>query len=485
MSTKKTFIKGISYIALTNYSGIVINLVITAILARLLSPADFGVVAIATIFISFFSLLSDMGIGPAIIQFKELTPLNMSHIFGFTFWLGIALSSAFFFIAPVISLFYNENILIIICRILSLQIFFITLNIVPNALLLKEKKFNIIAARTVSIQIFCGVIAILTVKNIGIYSLLIAPVLGALLVFITNMYFSKVKMAFFFKFQSIQQIFSFSIFQFLFNFINYFGRNLDKLIIGKSLNLSQLGYYEKSYRLMMLPVHNITGVISPVLHPILSDFQKTPEKIYYAYIKLTKILANIAFPIAVILYFTARELILLVFGAQWEAAVSSFKILSISVALQIPMVTAGAILQSMNKTKLLFILGSVNVLIAITGLFICISLYSTIEAIAIAFVITAFISFINSFITIIKYAFNKSLFLILKIFYMPIICYIIQFILLYLIFTSICIDLLWLSLILKIAIWGIMTIIYFQYFTEYKPFAMLCSFCLKLKKKYL
>jgi PST family polysaccharide transporter len=480
MSTKKILFKGVSFMALANYSSLAINLIISAILARLLSPSDFGVVAIATVFIAFFYLLSDAGIGPAIVQYKELSGKDISNIFGFTFWTACLLSVIFFFLAPVIALFYEKEILINICRILSIQVFVSTLNIVPNALLMKEKKFNIVAYRKISIQVFCGIIAILAaIHGAGLYALLIAPVFGGLFELMVNVYFSKIRITVLCSFNPIKQIFSFSVFQFSFNFINYFGRNLDKLIIGKSINLTQLGFYEKSYRLMMLPVQNITGVVSPVLHPVLSDFQNNPEKIYKAYVKLTGLLAHIAFPVAAILFFTANELILLTFGSQWEASVSAFKILSVTVALQIPMVTSGAILQSLNQTKTLFILGTVNVIIAISGLLTAIHFYHTIEAICIAGVITSFISFINSFWAMYKYAFHKSFGMILEIFIMPLLCYIIQFIILYPL-SNIMNYGLWLSFFIKTLIWIILSFFYFQFFTEYKPVTIVYSLYTKI-----
>ena len=463
MSTKKLLIKGVSYTALANYSGLFFSLIISAILARLLSPSDFGVVAIAMVFIAFFSLLSDAGIAPAIIQFKKLTKEDISSIFGFTFWLGIVLSAIFFTVSNWIAKFYEKDILINICRVLSIQIFFGTLNIVPNALLLKEKRFDIIAYRRISIQISCGILAIVAAfHGIGIYALLIAPVLGIAIEFIVNVYYSTIKIDFWFNFQAIRQIFSFSVFQFSFNFINYFGRNLDKLIIGKSINLTQLGYYDKSYRLMMLPIQNITGIISPVLHPILSDYQKSPNVIYDAYIRLTDLLANIAFPVAVILFFTANELILLIFGSQWGEAVLPFKILSVTVALQIPTVMSGAILQSMYKTKILFILGTLNVVISAIGLFIAIYFFTTIKAVCIAFVFTYFISFINIFWIINQYAFHKKISIVLKIFFMPFLCYTIQFLLLHFLSIYLINVSLWLSLSIKIGIWAILTFLYFQ-----------------------
>ena len=92
---KNQLFSGVFYTALAKYSGIVISLVIAGILARLLSPDDFGIVAVATVIIAFFSLLTDMGISPAIIQHKSLTKDELSTIFSFTVWTGIGISILF------------------------------------------------------------------------------------------------------------------------------------------------------------------------------------------------------------------------------------------------------------------------------------------------------------------------------------------------------------------------------------------------------
>ena len=97
MSVKKDLINGVFYIALSKYVGIVINLIITAILARLLTPADFGVIAIATVFITFFDMISDMGIGPAVIQNKTLSHKDLSSIYTLTFYVGSILTIIFYY----------------------------------------------------------------------------------------------------------------------------------------------------------------------------------------------------------------------------------------------------------------------------------------------------------------------------------------------------------------------------------------------------
>lgn len=467
--TKKSFIKGIGYIAIAKYSGIIINLLITSILARILTPSDFGMVAIATVFIVFFSLLSDMGIAPAIIQFKQLTKEDFASIFGFTFWIALFLSLLFYLISPLIAQFYVEPKLTNICRILSLQIFFATLNIVPQALLLREKKFNVIAIRNITIQVICGIFAIIWAYNGGsIYALLVSPVVGTGLALLVNTMCMKIRISLLFSTTPIKLISSYSIYQFLFNFVNYFGRNLDKIIIGKVISVSSLGYYEKSYRLMQMPIENINGVIAPVLHPYLSDCQNDLNKMHSIYNKMTKILLTIGFLMAGILFMCSRELVLIVFGEQWEAAVPCFRILSLSVATQISTVSIGSFLQACNQTKLLFKLGLLNVVIAIIGLLVSACIFHSIEAISVAFVITAFISAINSFYAIYHFCFQANLRYLLCISVKPVI------VLLIMILVSVLLNIAqietnqFLSLFLKLLIYGSISFIYLIYFTDYQ-----------------
>lgn len=316
-STKKELLSGVFYTAIAKYSGIIISLVIAGILARLIEPEDFGVVAIATVIISFFGIFSDLGIAPAIIQNKELSENDLSNIFSFTLWLGIGISIIFFLCSWPISHFYQSDTLLSICQLLSLNLFFASANIVPNALLFRGKEFKFIAYRSLTIQIAGGSLAITAaLMGAGLYALIINPILSSILLFLISFRKKPQKLSGTWGIQSMKKILSFSTYQFMFNVINYFSRNLDKLLIGKYMNMVSLGYYEKSYRLMMLPLQNITHVISPVMHPIFADFQNDLSRLSASYNKVVRFLAFIGFPLSVLLWFCSREIILIIFGEQ-------------------------------------------------------------------------------------------------------------------------------------------------------------------------
>ncbi len=431
-SIKTQMTVGIFFTAIAKYSNIFISLIVTAILARILSPEEFGIVAIATVIIVFFNMLTEIGIGPAIIQNKELNNDDLSNIFSFTIWFGLVLTIIFVLLAKPISIYYKTPLLETLSYYLSIAIFFNSAQILPNALIYKDKDFKFIAIRSFSIQLFAGILAVVSVfLGFGIYALLINPILSSILLFIISYIKKPIKFKLLFKFKALNKILSFSVYQFFFNLINYFSRNLDKLIIGKYLNNTMLGYYEKSYRLMMLPLQTITHVVSPVMHPIFSDLQNDYKKLSDSYLKIVKLLAYIGFPLSVLLFFTSKELVLLIFGMQWERSVPSFEILSFSVAFQIILSTSGSIFQASNSTKIMFLSGVLSTILTVVAILVGVFYFKTIEAVSIGIMISIIINFFQAYYLMYNIVFKSSIIKIIKCIFSPIVVSIILFLFLY------------------------------------------------------
>ncbi len=397
---KKNLLKGVFWSAVEKYSSTVVSLVISAILARLIEPADYGVVAIATVLIAFFSVFSNMGIGPAIIQRNDLTKANLDSIFTYTVLIGCILGTLFCGSSWLIADFYGDDRLSIICQLLSVNLLAASINIVPNALILKNQQFKLIAKRTISLQTIGGCLAIIAAFNgWGIYALLIAPIFSSVLVCSVNLYYYPRRLDWSFDIKPIQSIFSYSVYQFLFEFVNYFSRNLDKLVIGKYLNMDALGYYEKSYRLMLLPLHKVTSVINPVLQPVLADLQNDMVEMSDKYTKIITSLAFISFPIAIFLYFSAPNLVVIIYGERWIPAIASFQILTLSLPFQMILSSSGAIFQASNSTKEQFYNGLRNTFFTVSSLLIAVLFFETIEAIAWAWDISLFTNFFLSYLS--------------------------------------------------------------------------------------
>lgn len=462
MSLKKDFISGVMYTSLAKYSGLVIQILITSILARLLSPAEFGVIAIATVLIQFFNTISEAGIGPAIIQKKNLCVAAINSIFTFTILFGLILGALFFISSDYIADYYTEPNLKPTCRWLSLLIIFSSVDIVPNSLLLKQKNFKIIALRTISVQIITGILSIYTAWiGWGIYALILSAVSSKIIIFVVNYTLNPLFLNFNFSYLNV--IKSYSFYQFCFNLINYFSRNLDKLIIGKYIGMNHLGYYEKSYRLMMLPLGNITYVLTPVMHPIFSELQNDIDKMLRNYLKLIAFIGAFSFPFMILLYFNAREIIYVFFGSQWEASVLPFKILSLTAALQVIHATASGIFQATNNTKGLFFASLIIAILMVMGFFISSIFYRTIVAVSYSFLITSTLGSFIIYIYLFK-SLKKDIRLLISSLKIPFAIGIIEFTIMYLFTRYVYINNVIMSLSVKTIIIGTITTILLYHF---------------------
>lgn len=410
MSIKKATI--INFIS--RYSTIFIQLIINSILARLLTPDDYGIVAVITVFTGFFTLIADMGIGAAIIQNKELDSDEISSIFNFTVITAIIISIIFCFLSYPISRFYNNSIYIPLGVMLSFSIFFNVVNIVPNSLLLKNKEFKFIGIRTVVITIVSGIITIIfAFLNFKYYTIVLNSILMGLLTFTVNMLNVKIKLSTQFNWSGINKIKSYSSYQFAFSFVNYFSRNLDNLLIGKYMGQSALGYYDKAYKLMLYPVQNLTFVITPVLHPILSEYQNDKDKIYNQYIKVVKLLALLGTFFTVFCYFAGEEIICIMFGVNWLKSVPAFKILSLSIIIQMVLSSSGSIFQATGETRGLFLAGFFGAIANILGIIVGMFL-GKIEYVAFGIVIGYGINFFTGFYLLICKVFKKKFILFIR-----------------------------------------------------------------------
>ncbi len=419
-SIRKSLSTGIFYSAIARYSGVFFSIFIGAVLARLLTPAEFGIVALVTVFVSFFNLLSNFGLGQAVVQNQTITDKDVQSIFSFSILLGFVFAGLFFLAAPTIASFYNEPELINISRLLSLSILFNSLQIMPKALYQKALKFKQIGLITLSTQVVSGVIAIiLAFKGFSYYALVIKSIIDGASTLIMFYWGSPIKVVLKIRKVAIKKVIGFSSYNFLFNFINYFSRNGDNLLIGKFLGTASLGYYNKAYALMMMPVQNLTHVITPVLMPVLSKYQDNKNIIYNSYLKVVKILAVIGFPVSIFLFFSAYEIINIIYGPQWDQSIPVFKIISLMVGVQMIYASASSVFLAINRTDLLFYYGVIGATVLLSGISYGVFFGKSLEAVGYGLLVAFCLNFLIVFYMLIHIALNKSFFNFLRIFLFP------------------------------------------------------------------
>lgn len=476
---KKEILSGAFYIGVARYSGILFQIFISAILARLLPPSDFGIIAIATVVMAFFNLLSDIGISSAIIQKKDLGREDFDQIYTFTLYLGVILASIFFFCSWPISLFYEDEQLLPICQLMSSLLFLSCVRIVPTSLILRNKEFKYQSITLFISNVIGGVIACLAAySGLGVYSLVVSFFIPSILVFTSFYHRYPVRFRIRLDINPMKRIFSYSIYVFLFNLVNYFSRNLDKLLVGKYVSLSDLGQYQKSYNLMMMPVNNISDVITPVLHPIFSEFQNDIQFIKDRYFKFLHIVSYISFPLSVFLYFVSREAILIVYGDNWEPAIRPFQILSLTVCSQMLLSSSGSIFMAVNATKRFFLAGCLCSFFMVSSFAISLFICNSINSIAWGFLCAQILNTITSFYILnheLKARLNEFLFIIARpVLFASIIAVVLYFVSIHTSFNVL------VSFVFKLSIYGLLMLMLMEFFSEYHLCSLLFS---KIKRR--
>lgn len=206
----------------------------------------------------------------------------------------------------------------------------------------------------------------------------------------------------------LKKIRSYSMYQFLYNMMNYIAQNFDNLVVGKVIGSTGLAFYNKSYTLMRYPVNNLVHVITPILHPYLSEHQKSPKYIYQKYIQYVKFFSLVGTFISIVCFWASEELIIGYFGKQWYEAIPPFQMLSLCILPQMVNALAGSIYQSLGYTNIMFRSGIIHVSISIFAIVLG-AMTKSIEYLALFVSISMFIKFHIETYFLIKVSLKESL----------------------------------------------------------------------------
>ena len=473
MSLKKELVSGTIYMAVAKYSGLAMTILITAILSRLLTPENFGVVALAGVMLALFNLLADIGIGPAVIQNKTLTAEDMNSINTFNSYQGLVLGVAFFFSAPFIAEYYGNPQVKLVCQIMSVNILMGCVNAVPNNILYRQQRFKLITIISLCSQFIAGAIAIsMACHGCGPISLVLPSAIISIPTMFVLRYITKVHFVWRLDWAPLKRIFSFSVFQFLANVVGYFSRNMDSMLVGKYMGMKQLGYYNKSYNLQLMPLQYISGVLIPVMLPVFSKYQDDINYIQQKYTQILRFFAFVGVPLCALLYFCADELILLFFGDQWGQSVPCFKIIALSIPFQIQGCSSGSVFQATGHTKAMFWNSFIGAFFTLGSFAVGVIIFGTIEALAwgytAAMIITTFICFYIMY----TYALKSSFLIYLQKMVAPAIFGVVLCIVLY--FTSLIpVTIPIVAMLIKGVVGVAFSIFYIQFLGYYDVFAML------------
>ena len=333
-SLKEKTITGLTWSFTDNFFNIGMQFVIGIILARLLTPKEFGLIGMTTIFITLSQLFIDGCFSLSLIQKQKCTQDDYSTVFYFNLIAGILAYLLLFFLAEPISIFFNEPKLIYIIRVIGIGLIFNSFTIVQQAILTKRIDFKLQAKISVISTGCSGIAAIyMAYLGFGVWSLVWKTIGAYCLITILSWSWIRWRPVWVFNYGIFKSHFKFSYKLLLSNLINVMYTNIYYIIIGKFFNAVELGYYTRAEQFSNLPSLNITAVVHRVSYPVLSQLQNDEQKLKYGYKKLIRSTMFISFILMIGLAVMARPLILTLIGEKWKASIIYLQLLCFSAML--------------------------------------------------------------------------------------------------------------------------------------------------------
>jgi O-antigen/teichoic acid export membrane protein len=347
----------------------------TIVLARLLVPEDFGLIAMVVTIINFAALFKDLGLSMATVQKSEITHGQVSFLFWVNAGISLIITSITAIIAPLITYFYHDPRLLSITLILSFTFLLGGLAVQHQALLQRQMKFRQLAViQTVSA--FLGVVTAVFLAFMWH---------GTTHAYMALVWMQVVQAAAFTAGvwlichwipcwpsagDGVRSMLKFGANITGFEVINYFSRNLDNILIGKIWGAAPLGLYAKAYQIVLFPIRNIRIPINSVALPVLSRLQNNCESFRRYYIRLVLVISVLSMPIMVFLFIASTEIIEIVFGPKWADMELLFKIMTFTGFIQAASGTKGIVILSLGYSGRYLRLGMMNAIATITGFII-------------------------------------------------------------------------------------------------------------------
>jgi O-antigen/teichoic acid export membrane protein len=361
--------RSVMWTALGKASNTVISLFVTALLTRMLTPADFGIVAMVVVISGFLSIMAEAGVSTAVVQKRDLDERALSTLF----WMGVGISllagAGLALASPLVAALFAEPRLTPVVAILSVSFVFLAMGRIPNGLLERSFRFRELAVSEVVAAVSSGLVGVVLARaGAGYFALVFQAVVSSFLNAVLRLGFARFRPRLVFDMSALKTVTGYSTGVTAFTAINYWARNLDKALIGRALGAAQLGFYGRAYALMLYPLEGINGIINPSLHPLFSAMQGDPERLTRAYLKVARMVATLAVPAMCVLGTLAPEIVHTVWGKQWDPSVRVFAILCFVGSIQPVGSTFGAVFLATNRTRLLAIVGLVNSLVMMGGI---------------------------------------------------------------------------------------------------------------------
>lgn len=308
----------ILWTAIERFSVQGIQFILGLIIARILTPDDYGLIAMLSIFTAIAQSFVDSGFGSALIQKQNRTNIDYSTVFYFNFLVSILCYLILYFSSHAISVFYNEPDLELITKVVGINLIINSLSLVQRTKLIIELKYSAIAKITLIATVIGGGIGLLMAYwGFGVWTLIFQTLILNIVTVVLLSIYSKWIPMFVFSISSFKSLFTFGSKLLLGGLMHTVYTNLYSLVIGKKFEANELGLFNRSYSLAIIIPSNITSIMERTFYPIGCEIQNDNEKLKLYFIKNIRLASFVLFPIMLLLGALAKPIIIILLSEKW------------------------------------------------------------------------------------------------------------------------------------------------------------------------
>ncbi|MHA1284841.1 MAG: lipopolysaccharide biosynthesis protein [Promethearchaeota archaeon] len=323
----KAFKEG-SWLGILRFISQIFSWIITLFVARILSPQDYGLMSMATILTGYAMIFNELGMGDALIQKKNLSSEELSSAFWFTLIMGILFGLIAILLAYPTSEIFNDRRLIPITQLTSILFIISGFSIVPLKILDRKLLFKKIGVINLSGVFVSGIsMLLMAINGFGVWTLILGHIIRNVTKLFVTFRLSHFKPKFYFKFSLVRPFLKFGINVAGARSLFYIYTKSDRFVAGKLFNANLVGFYQLALELASIPTDKIISVIQQVSYPVLSKFQDQTVDFNKIFLRLTRFISIIVFPIFIGAAFIADNLIPVILGEKWIPIIHPFKLL--------------------------------------------------------------------------------------------------------------------------------------------------------------
>lgn len=396
-SLRHKTIRGVGWSFVDNIASSGITFLVGLVLARLLTPAEYGLMAMIAIFIAISNSIIDSGFSNALIRKIHVERVDYNTVFYFNLIVSILVYAILYIASPVISVFFKEPVLVEVTRVIGWVLIINALAIIPRAQFVRNVDFKTQTKVSLISSVSSGIIGIgMALGGMGVWSLVGQQLSRQFLNTLFLWIYSKWRPVWEFSTQSFKELFGFGSKLLLSGLLDTIYKNIYYIVIGRFYTSAQLGQYTRAEQFNTIFSSNLTSVVQRVSYPVLSSIQEEPERLRQAYRKVIKITMLITFACMLGLAAVAKPLIIILIGEKWLPAVYLLQIICFSGMLYPLHAINLNILQVKGRSDLFLKLEIIKKIIAVGP--IAIGIFYGIECMLWGSVITSLIAyFLNSY----------------------------------------------------------------------------------------